>query len=181
MFTMQSFKKPIIFVPLIMGVMLPCVIFLVLRSSQHQAPHTLDLHDAVYISGQRLPSTDLTELNGNPVSPDTLRKGKVLLIFLTTDCPACKKELILLSEVEAALGEKVRVFGVGVQDRDQIITFLNTNEFKTKFLIDRDGELMTSLQVRYFPARFLIEDGVIMKTNFGNSRSREELLKELGL
>ena len=181
MFTVQSFKKPIVLMPMLVGVVAPCLVFLVLHFSQPRASHALDLKDAVYVSGKPLPNTNLVQLDGNSLSPETLRKGKVLLIFLTTDCAACKKELTLLSQVESTLGQRVRVFGVGVQDRNQISNFLNANEFKTKFLLDKDGLLMTSLQVKYFPTRFLVEDGVITKTTFGNSRSQEDLFRELGL
>lgn len=181
MFTIQSFKKPIILIPMLVGIMVPCLVFLVLHFPQPPASHTFKLKDAVYISGKTLPNTNLVQLDGNSMSPETLRKGKVLLVFLTTDCSACKKELTLLSKVESTLGGRVRVYGVGVQDRNQISNFLNVNEFKTKFLIDKDGLLMSSLQVRFFPARYLVEDGVITKTTFGNSRSQKDLFRELGL
>jgi peroxiredoxin len=182
MFAIKSLRKPIILIPMIVGVLLPCAVFLVLHFSRPLNPQPpLVLKDAVYISGEPLPATELLDLNGRSLSPDTLRKGKVLLIFLTTDCPACKKELTLLSRADAALAERVTVYGVGVQDQNLVTNFLQANGFKTKFLFDRDGELMKSLHVKYFPARFVIEDGVITKTTFGNSRSQEDLFKELGL
>lgn len=181
MSSIRFLKKPVILAPLVAGLLLPCIALLVLHFSRSAASQSrLVLKDAVYISGQPLPQTELVELDGSSVAPDTLRKGKVLLIFLTTDCPACQKELQLLASVDSELAEKVKVFGVGVQDRNQIVNFLEAKKFKTKFLIDKDGQLMASLSVRYFPARFLVQDGVIMKTSFGNSRNQAELFKELG-
>jgi peroxiredoxin len=182
MFVTESLKKPIVLIPVIAGVVLPCLVFLILHFSRPlAAQRPLVLKDAVYISGQPLPTTALLEQNGHPLSPDTLRKGKVLLIFLTTDCPACKKELVLLTQADAALAERVTVYGVGIQDQNLVAKFLRANGFKTKFLFDQDGELMRSLHVKYFPARFVVENGLITKTTFGNSRSQADLFKELGL
>lgn len=177
---LQFLKKPVVLISLIAGVLLPCLAFLVLHFSQ-PAARPLVLADAVYISNEPLPATDLIELNGNPVAPDRLRKGKVLLVFFTTDCPACRKELTLLSQVESTLATQVTVYGVGVQDRNQIIDFRNAGEFRTNFIVDKDGQLMRSLHVKYFPARFLLYNGIIMKTAFGNSPSRNALFKEVGL
>ena len=182
MFSTRFLKNPFIFVPLIAGILLPCVVFLVLHfSHQANSQSELILKDAVVISGQLLPRTDLIELDGHNVLPETLRKGRVLLVFVTTGCGACQKELKLLSQVESGISAKVKIYGVGVEDPNQIRNFMQANDFKTKMLLDRDAKLMQSLSVKYFPTKFLLEDGVIVNTWFGNSPDQAELFKELGL
>src|SRR5713226_9786635 len=138
-------KNPFVLVPLIAGTLLPCIAFLVLHFSHHaDSQSQLVLKDAVVISGQSLPQTELLELDGNNIPPEMLRKGKVLLVFLTTGCEACQKELTILSRVESEISDKVRVYGVGVENRNQIITFIKENQFKTKILLDKDRKLMKS-------------------------------------
>ena len=175
-------KNPFVLVPLITGVVLPCAAFLVLHFSHNAKSESLvSFKDGVVISGQPLPKTDLLDLNGNKVSPETLRGGKVLLVFMTTGCQPCKKELKLLSSVDSQISSKVRVYGVGVENRSQIMNFIKENEVVTKIVQDEDGSLMRALSVKYFPTKFLIEDGVIVKTWFGNSPNQAELFKQLGL
>src|SRR5437879_178132 len=93
-------KNPFVLVPLVAGVLLPCAALLVVRFTHPANPQSdLVLKDAVVISGQPLPATQLLELDGKQVPPEILRKGKVLLVFLTTHCQACQKEFRLLSTV----------------------------------------------------------------------------------
>lgn len=175
-------KRPLILVPLIAGVLLPCITFLVIHFLSHASSQSrLVLKDAVSISGQSLPKTDLFELDGKTASPAILRKGKVLLVFFTTDCPACQKELGLLSRVESQISDRVKIYDIGTENPNQIIGFTLEHGIKTKFLLDKDAKLTKLLSVKYFPTKFLIEDGVITKTWFGNSLDQAELFAELGL
>jgi thiol-disulfide isomerase/thioredoxin len=176
-------KNPFVLIPLIAGVLLPCAALLVVRFTRPTSPPQSDLvlKDAVVISGEPLPVTELLSLDGKPVPPEILRKGKVLLVFLTTHCQACQKEFKLLSTVASEAPQKVKFYGIGVEDKSLILDFIQENKVNTEIVLDQHGELMKSLSVKYFPTSFLVEDGVIMKTWFGNSPSQNELSKRLGL
>jgi peroxiredoxin len=175
-------RNPVIIVPVFVGALVPCVIFLaIFFSHRNNSLNQLDLKDAVFISGQALPQTDLLEIDGRRASPDLLRNGKVLLVFLTTDCKPCQQEWELLSQVEPEISDRVKIRGVGIEDRQRIIDFTEAHALKTRVLLDHEGRLMSSLKVRYFPTKFLLVDGTIVKTWFGNSPNRETLFKELGL
>jgi len=175
-------KSPFILIPLVAGVLLPCAALLIVRFSRPANPQSsaLVLKDAVVISGKPLPTTDLLALDGKKVPPDVLRKGKVLLVFLTTHCEPCQKEFKLLSSVQSETSLKIKIYGVGVEDKSLINDFIQQNEVKTEIVLDQRAELMKSLSVKYFPTSFLVEDGVIVKTWFGNSASRTHLLEHLG-
>lgn len=179
---LSIFKRPIVLMPMLFGILLPCVGFIAFRHfSRPSLQPPLILSDAIYISNESLPSTDLLDLHGKAFASEGLREGKVLLVFVTTDCPACLKELNLLTDMKRTLEPKVKVFAVGVQDRLKILDFVNTHQFSTKMLVDKDAELMRRLHVKYFPARFVLQDGIILKTTFGNSVSSDHLSRELGL
>ena len=181
LFGMKTLKRPVILILLVAGVILPCLVFIVLHfSSGAQSQSQLVLKDAIVISGQSLPKTDLVALNGKSISTDVLRKGKVLLVFITTECAACQKELKLLSQVESDLTNRVNIYGVGIEDPARISTFTQETGIRTKILLDQNADLMRLLSVKYFPTKFLIEDGVITKTSFGNSANQSVLYKEFG-
>jgi peroxiredoxin len=178
----KHLKNPLVFIPLIVGVLLPCAALLTLHFTRRaNSEPRLTIKDAVVISGLPLPQTDLTDLDGNKVAPETLRQGKVMLIFMTTGCAPCRKQMELVSRVEPEMSGKVKIYGVGIESKAKINNFLKENGFGTKVLNDEDGSLMQALKVKIFPTRFLIQDGVIVNTWFGNSASKAELFGELGL
>lgn len=179
----KSLKSPIVLIPLLAGVLLPCLALVIVRFSRPMKsnPSDLDLKDAVVISGKPLPTTDLLQLNGEKVSPDALRKGKVLIVFLTTHCQPCRKEFKVLSNVEPEMLKRVKIYGIGVEDKNLINDFIKDNDVKTEIILDQHAELMKGLSVKYFPTSFLIEDGVIVHTWFGNESSQADLVKHLGL
>lgn len=176
-------KHPFVIIPLVAGVLLPSVAFMLVRwRNQNPAPPSdLDLKDAVVISGKPLPTTELLKLDGKAAPPAELRNGKVLLIFLTTGCGPCKKEFRLLASVETDVSASVKIYGIGVEDKSVIEDFVRENQVKTEILLDSHAQLMKALSVKYFPTSFLVENGVITKTWFGNSASRQQFLEHVGL
>ncbi|HBB93778.1 MAG TPA: hypothetical protein DC054_00145 [Blastocatellia bacterium] len=175
-------KNPLVFIPLTVGVLLPCAALLTLHFTRKaDSEPRFSLKDAVVISGIALPKTDLLDLDGNKIAPETLRSGKVMLIFMTTGCEPCRKQMEMVSGVEPEMSGKVKVYGVGVENRTKINNFLRDNKVGTRILMDEDGSLMNALSVKVFPTRFLIQDGVIVNTWFGNSATKAELFRELGL
>jgi thiol-disulfide isomerase/thioredoxin len=182
MSTGKFLKNPLVFIPLIAGVLMPCAALLIIRFSRPaNPPPDPFLKDAVVISGQPLPATELLELDGKRVPPEVLRNGRVVLVFLTTHCEACQKEFRLLSTVESEASPKVKFYGIGVEDKALVAEFIKENKVSTEIVLDQHAELMKSLSVKYFPTSFLVENGTITKTWFGNSPNQTELFKRLGL
>lgn len=178
----KAHRNPFVVVPWILGTLIPCVIFLIVHFSNRAGSETaLNLKDAVIISGQPLPNSPLARMNGGNVAPEDLRKGKVLLVFLTTNCPACQKELRLLTRIAPRVSPAIKIYGVGIQDRNQLASFVAEQQLNVEILLDSDARLLHSLGVKYFPTKFLIVDGVIQQTTFGNSVDEAGLLKQLQL
>ena len=75
----------------------------------------------------------------------------------------------------------MRIYGVGIQNRDEITKFIQANEITTEIFLDKDAKLMEALRVKYFPTKFLVQDGMVTNTWFGNSRNQAELFRQLGL
>jgi len=109
-----------------------------------------------------------------------LTKGKVLLVFLTTDCDACKKEISNISQALPSLVPKVYVYGVYVEKRDRVSSFTAENEIIFPVLLDSGGKVFGALGIKLIPAKILIEDGTITKTWFGSSPSKSALIKDIG-
>src|SRR6185503_4461577 len=66
-------------------------------------------------AGAALPRAPLVNLKTNRDDYQNVTRGKVLLVFVTTDCDACSKELVNMAQVEPSLGSKVMVYVVGIE------------------------------------------------------------------
>lgn len=170
-----------IIIPLALGLLLPCVAFMVIRASRlTDSRSQLVLNDAVVISGEPLPKSDLFDIDGSSITPGLLRSGKVFLVFFTTNCPACQKEMKLISRVTPDLPDKIKIYGISFQNMNEIRSFLRDNGVTANILVDKHGVLMESLKVKYFPTKFLLQDGIILTTFFGNSQDEADLRSQMG-
>jgi peroxiredoxin len=130
--------------------------------------------------GSRLPGGTLINLQTNHNEYENIKKGKVLLLFLTTDCDACRKEVGNVSQVLPALASKVAVFGVGIEDRDEVTAFAEKNRMNFPILLDHGAVILNRLGFKFMPTKVLLRDGVITKIWYGTSPDNAALIRDLG-
>ena len=170
----RGIKGLSIIVSVLLGLLIPCLFYLYFFNAEERQP----LPNAVQITNQPLPASTLVNVEGFNIS-SKVREGKVLIIFLSSNCPACKKDVEIISRVYTNLSSKIQIYGISIEKKDDILTFANKTGIKFPVLIDVNAELFNKLQIRYFPTKFLIEDGVITKTLFGNFPNEEKVFEDL--
>src|ERR1041385_448086 len=131
-------------------------------------------------NGSFLPRAPLVNLNNNHDEYQNVIRGKVLLLFVTTDCDACGKELSNVSDIAPRLLSKVRVYGVGIEDPDSVKTFAEKNHVGFPMLLDHGATILARLGFRYMPTKVLLQDGVISKIWYGSSPDRTTVIKDVG-
>jgi peroxiredoxin len=136
--------------------------------------------DRVAASGSSLPRGAMINLHTNHDEYETVTKGKVLLVFLTTGCDACKKEIPNISQAIPTLASRVRIYGVCIEDRDSVIPFAEENHIDFPILLDHGGRILTRLGFRYMPTKVLLENGMITKIWYGSSPNKAALSKDVG-
>lgn len=122
----------------------------------------------------------MINLQTNQDDYEKLKKGKVLLVFLTTDCDACKKEIPNISQALPSLAPKMAIYGVCIEGRDKVASFVEENQIRFPILLDGGGRIFAGLGIKLIPAKILIEDGTITKTWVGSSPSKSALIKDVG-
>lgn len=105
-----------------------------------------------------LPQVRMKDIDGSRVDENLLRQGRVMLVFVTTDCDACVTESKFLQTVV---------------DRRKDITFYglvafgslpdSEKTFPFKIFIDEDASLVRSLGINRVPVKIFLEDGIIKK------------------
>jgi peroxiredoxin len=170
-------KNPYIIFTALVGLLISTVFFIYYFSS----PKSPDLSDAVYFSEKPLPRAVLIDVKTNEDDYEELRKGKVLAVFLTTNCNACKKDMSLISALHSELDTNFKIYGIAIENVDKVKKYVELNNIKFPVVIDKDGQLLKNLSVKYFPTKFLIENGIIIKTVIGSSPDKDKFLQDFNL
>ncbi len=113
-----------------------------------------------------LPETRLVDSTTTQLNDQTLRKGKVIMVFLSTNCKACDNEVDFLREAYKKRGD-VKFYGV--------VSFganasLKEMEGKYPFQVYFDeGGLAHKLGIGRVPIKVLVNDGEIQEVWGGSS------------
>jgi peroxiredoxin len=168
-------KLGVIVLPALLGI--TGTVFVSERIRQH---YRFESPESATPSGSLLPRARLINLQTNHDDYQNVTRGKVLLLFVTTDCDACRKELSNVSQVAPGLASKLTVYGVGIEDRASVKNFLAANPINFTFLLDPGAVILSRLGFKLMPTKVLLQNGVITKVWYGSSPDKSTLIKEIG-
>lgn len=123
-----------------------------------------------------LPKYEFIDPDGNN-QYENMIKGKVLLVMLKSDCPACQKEITLLSEHFTEISNQIRIIGITMENEDQTKSFIKKNNIQFPIIIDKNGDMMLKARVACTPTNFIVENGIIKKITFGKFNTLEEIIE----
>jgi peroxiredoxin len=173
---MKRFLKSRIILPVLVGIVSSFLIFLTIWERRKENQRLKDSS----ASSTSLPKGTMINLQTNQDDYEKLNKGKVLLVFLTTDCDACKIEISNISQALPSLVPKMAVYAGCIEQRSKVAAFAQENHIDFPILLDREGSVFTGLDITLFPAKVLLEDGKITKIWFGSSPSKYALIRDVG-
>jgi peroxiredoxin len=173
---MRGFLKLSIILPGVLGILVSSFIGQRVLERYRTKPAA----NRVAPSGSALPRASMIGLQSNHDEYETVTKGKVLLVFLTTECDACKKEVSNMSQAIPSLASKVKIYGVCIEERDKVIPFVEENHIDFPILLDHGGRILIRLGFRYMPTKVLLEDGIISKLWYGSSPDKAALIRDVG-
>ncbi len=170
--------NPIVIIPLIVGVVVSFVLFLKIWEEKKIATAIYKNTSEVNIL---LPDGDLLNIEDGRNYYEKIKGEKVLLVFLTTKCRACKKEVQTISSDLAAIDSRIKVFGVFIQDQELVSDFVSEEKLRFPVLIDKGANIFRELKIKYFPTKMIVEKGTITKIITGSAPDFERLVKDLNL
>ena len=134
----------------------------------HITPGTITIETGIPtnkdVKGEKLPTVDLTDIDGNDVSTaDLIGRPLVINVWAVT-CDACKTEMPALARVQADLGDKVRFIGVNTAKNDgSALAFAADKGVQYELLSDINGRLTGPLGITGLPyTLFVAADGTIV-------------------
>jgi len=139
--------------------------------------------------GDKVENFTLSAFKGPNVSlSDYIGKNVILLVFSTTWCPSCNKEIPELKKLHDEYDDKgLKIIDIFVQEgKNKVSPVVKRNKIPYTVLLDVDGEVTRDFRVRGVPTLMLIDaDGIIRRRGYPPS-SRfipliEDLLKDVEL
>ena len=146
------------------------------------APSTLDSDEQFTISNQAR-TWQLQDMEGNPVSFESLNNKPIFLNFWATWCPPCIAELPSIAELHEKYKNDVNFILVSNESRAKVRAFAKKNEFN-QLLFYQNKSVPTDFTSQSIPTTFIIsKKGVVVLDKKGvarwNSGSIEDVLDEL--
>ncbi|MBP5983656.1 MAG: TlpA family protein disulfide reductase [Fluviicola sp.] len=133
--------------------------------------------------GKKVPSVQLTDLNGKPVNTANLsEKGPIVISFWATWCAPCKRELNTIHEVYEEWQKEtgITIVAVSIDDektKAQVPLYVNGKGWEYVVLLDPNWDFKRAMGVGNVPHTFLIDaEGNIVYSHTGYSEGDEEKL-----
>lgn len=122
--------------------------------------------------GKPLPEVHLVAPSGEKVDDQVLRKGKVVLVFLTPECEACHVEVDFLKTVVNKRSD-VSFYGIITFGKKLSSPTEAERAFPFKVFYDEGFHLAPKLGVSKVPIKLYVEDG-IMRKSWGGATMDDE-------
>ena len=121
------------------------------------------------------PGFNLPETHGGSVDFESYRGRPVLLVFWTTSCGICRRELPAVSHVAPEFrGKGIGVVAIHLGGADEVGHFMRSNHVALTSLVDTEGKVGQAFRVSGVPKMVLIgADGKIKRTKAGMADESE--------
>lgn len=118
------------------------------------------------------PQAQLVEVGGGKIDEQLLRRGKVVVVFVTLDCDACETESKFLQTVLDRRKDVVFYGIVPFGPRPESAEGA-AQKFPFKILYDQNDSFVFSMGIDRVPVKVYLEDGIIKKGWIGAVRTEE--------
>lgn len=120
-----------------------------------------------------LPEAKLFDINSQILPDEELRKGKVILIFVSPTCEACHTEGEFLQNLFEKRND-VKFYGVVSFGKPREPLDASQNKFPFKVFYDGESSLALTLKITKVPIKIYLEDGIIKKVWGGASVNEDK-------
>lgn len=110
-----------------------------------------------------LPKANLYDSSGAKLEDSVLRSGKVILVFVSPNCPACNDETAFLKNLVNQHSD-IRFFGVVSFGVANDLPQGMEKDFPFRLYVDREPRLAAALGLYRVPIKVFLEDGIIRKS-----------------
>jgi peroxiredoxin len=133
----------------------------------------------VTFDNRPFPQADFLDYKNETNPTYDLGRGKVLVLYILTKCRGCQLESEMIADSDFIKNSNLRVFGIANENEDSIDEFIKNHKVNFPILADNEGLIRDKLDITFFPANFLLNNGIIEKSWVGMPQSITELEEKL--
>lgn len=127
------------------------------------------------------PDFSLQTLDGGVITMSELRGKPVIINLWASWCPPCRAEMPALQNIHDEFGDQgltiLAVNATNQDDLDSAIAFVDEHQLTFPILLDTEGKVSASYQLRSLPTTFFVEaSGIIQEVVVGGPMA-EALLR----
>jgi len=139
-----------------------CAGFAFFYSRMQRSPDVQAESNSKSLINKPLPQAQLIDANGSKIDEQILRRGKVILVFVTADCDACLKESKFLA---TRLGKRsdVSFYGLVPFGKSSDTAQTAGKVFPFRVFYDDGNSFVHSMGINRVPVKVFLEDGIIKK------------------
>jgi len=108
------------------------------------------------------PHARLIDSSGAKVDEQVLRQGRVVVVFVTTDCEACQTESKFLQTVMGRRSD-VTFYGLVTLGQHPDPSETAEKKFPFKVFYDEESSFVMTMGINRVPVKVFLEDGIIKK------------------
>lgn len=163
------------------NIVIPAVIFAltVLAFAYFVKPKSVEslslVEKAKLLENKQIPNFPISEVGTNKNFADEIQNGEFLIVYVLSDCEACRKETQIISQIQANTDTKF--LGVMFEDEAVVKNYVKNHNLTFPILIDKDKKLLQNLALQDFPANLKVKNGMVQKALFGLPVNAEKLLE----
>ena len=118
--------------------------------------------------GDSVPALTIKDLASNRTDQFSFKGTLTALLFFSTDCPHCQREIASFDNLSKRFGKKIFFLAVSISGKAKTAEFINSNRVGVRILLDEEKTGQEQLGVDIVPALFLIgTDGTIAYSGSG--------------
>jgi len=122
--------------------------------------------------GKPFPDAKLVRLDGSQVDEQIIRKGRVVVVFVTTDCDACETDSKFLQTV-LDRRKDVTFYGIVPFGPRPESPDAAAKKFPFEVFYDQNDSFVYSMGINRVPVKVYLEDGIIKKGWIGAVRTEQ--------
>lgn len=148
------------------GLILITVLSVSLYSFYNRArkdPPKQDLILTSAVLNQPLPKSHLVNISGKRLEDERLRWGKVVLVFMMPDCPACDQENEFLKTIADNRKDVNFIYVIPFGNKNVVLKSAK-DKYDLEPFFDEGSNVSKTLDLYQVPIKVFLEDGVIKKT-----------------
>ncbi len=133
-------------------------------------------------TGQKIQNFQGVTLNGNGLKLSDIKEEKVLLIFFSTQCPACTLDIKLWKRINNINSKDIKIIGISISAQEETKQFILNNGLNFEVINDDKKLISKKLKIPSIPTKVLVgRDRIIQffSIGSGDNKKNEILLNKI--